>query len=83
MKICHVVKFLHMTDFSPRVRPVVPVTNIRYGYDQQISHFMPHYKSLQVDLSETARVSDSFFGITARQESSKKYQEIQKKYQET
>ena len=28
MKICHVVKFLHMTDFSPRVPPV---TNIRYA----------------------------------------------------
>ena len=55
------------------------------GYDQQISHFMPLYKSLQVDLSETARVSDSFFRITARQvrqESSKKYQDVQKKYQE-
>ena len=33
MKICHVDKFLHMTDFFPRVPPVVPVTNMRYGDD--------------------------------------------------
>ena len=30
MTICHVEKFLHMTDFSPQVLHVVPVTNIRY-----------------------------------------------------
>ena len=31
LTICHVDKFLHMTIFSPRAPPVVPVTNMRYG----------------------------------------------------
>ena len=29
--MCHVEKYLHMTDFSPQPPPVVPVTNIRYA----------------------------------------------------
>ena len=31
LTICHVNKFLHMTDFSPRAPPMVPVTNMRYA----------------------------------------------------
>ena len=30
LSICHVDKFLHMTDFFPPAPPVVPVTNMRY-----------------------------------------------------
>ena len=32
MTIWYVEKFLHMADFSPQALPVVPVTNIRYGW---------------------------------------------------
>ena len=40
MTDCHVEKILHMTKFSPRAPPVVPVTNIRYvdGYGSLCKH---------------------------------------------
>ena len=35
--ICHMDKFLHMTIFSPRAPPMLPVTNMRYAY-MHIAH---------------------------------------------
>ena len=55
MKICHMEKFLHMTDFCPQALLVVLVTNIRYG--EKINfHSICHQNDLLAGLLTACRL---------------------------
>ena len=53
------LKFLHMTDFSPRALPVVPVTNIRHD-----TRVMWGNASLALSLQMDAALAKTYWGLT-------------------